>query len=87
MKVTITLDDELMQRLDTYADRNYMSRSGLISYAVTEFLNTKEVLTLVKSTSLAMQKIADTGTVDNETIEQLEEFQRFAKMLTATLDK
>ena len=39
MKVNVTLDDELMQRVDNYADRNYMSRSGLISIAVTQYLN------------------------------------------------
>ena len=27
MKVNITLDDELMARVDRYADENYMSRS------------------------------------------------------------
>ena len=36
MKVNISLDDELMKRLDDYADRNYMSRSGLISLACTQ---------------------------------------------------
>jgi hypothetical protein len=37
MKVTITLDDDLMQRVDAYSDENYMSRSGLISFACTQF--------------------------------------------------
>lgn len=82
MKVNITLDDELMKRLDDYADRNYMSRSGLMSLAVTQYLNANEMILAVKDMALCMRKIADTGTIDHETMEQLEDFERFAKMLS-----
>ena len=81
-KVQITLDDELMKRVDTYADENYMSRSGLLSLAATQFLNAADVSRAIKDLSLAMQKIADTGQVDHETMEQLEDFERLAKFLT-----
>ena len=72
MKVNVTLDDELMQRVDNYADRNYMSRSGLISLAVTQYLNQQEVILAIKDVSLAIRKIAD--------IEQFEDFERLSKM-------
>lgn len=81
MKVQITLDDALVQRADNYADENYMSRSGLISLALTQFLNAADVTTAIKDLSLAMRKIADTGKIDHETIEQLEDFERLSKML------
>lgn len=81
MKVQITLDDTLVQRADNYADENYMSRSGLISLALTQFLNAADVTTAIKDLSLAMRKIADTGKIDHETIEQLEDFERLSKML------
>lgn len=83
-KVQITLDDELMKRIDTYADENYMSRSGLLSLAATQFLNAADVTRAVKDLSLAMQKIADTGKIDHETVEQLEDLERLAKFLTGT---
>lgn len=82
MKVQITLDDELMKRVDTYADENYMSRSGLISLAATQFLNAADVSRAIKDLSLAMQKIAETGQLDHDTMEQLEDFERLAKFLT-----
>lgn len=87
MKVNITLDDELMKRLDDYADRNYMSRSGLMSLAVTQYLNANEMILAVKDMALCMRKIADAGSVDHETMEQLEDFERFAKMLSTGLSK
>ena len=85
MKVNITLDDELMQRLDNFADKNYMSRSGLVSLAVTQYLNANEMILAVKDMALCMRKIADTGVVDHETMEQLEDFERFAKMLRESM--
>lgn len=82
MKVNITLADDLMNRVDNYASANYMSRSGLISFAVTQFLNQSDVIMCIKDMSLAMRKISDTGIVDKETIKQLEDFQRFAEVFT-----
>lgn len=81
MKVQITLDDALMDRVDAYADENYMSRSGLLSLAVTQYLNAAEVTKAIKEMAVCMRKIADNGTVDHETMKQLEDFERLAKML------
>lgn len=81
MKVNITLADELMQRIDSYADENYMTRSGFISLAATQYLNQQEAFKLVKDMGLAMRKIADKGLVDDEVISQLEDWERMAKMI------
>lgn len=82
MKLQVSLDENLVERIDSHADRNYMSRSGLISFACNQFLNQAEVILAVKDMALAMRKIADNGTVDHETMEQLEDFERVCKMLT-----
>lgn len=71
-----------MKRIDDYADRNYMSRSGLMALACTQYLNTNEMILAVKDMALSMRKIADTGVVDHETMEQLEDFERFSKMIS-----
>lgn len=84
MKVGITLDDDLLRRLDEYADRNYMSRSGLITYVVTQFLNSQEMLFAIKDLSVAVRKIADNGEVDHEIMEQLDDFERLVKLMTST---
>lgn len=81
MKVQISLDDKLMERADAFADANYMSRSGLISLALTHYLNTNDTLMAIQNLSLAMKKIADTGNLDHETMEQLEDFERVCKVL------
>lgn len=81
MKVGITLDDNLVARIDEFADENYMSRSGLISLACTQYLNAAEVTKAIKEMAVCMRKIADSGKVDHETMEQLEDFERLSKML------
>ena len=82
MKVQITLDDALMQRVDSFADENYMSRSGLLSLAVTQYLNAADVTKAIKDMALCMRKIADTGSVDADTMQQLEDFERLSKILS-----
>ena len=80
-KINISLDDNLLERMDRYAEDNYMSRSGLVSISVAQYLNANEVMTVVKDMSLAMRKIADSGTIDSETEQKLEDFERISKML------
>jgi hypothetical protein len=62
-----------------------MSRSGLISQACIAYLITSEVQYAVKDMALSMRKIADTGEVDVKTRIQLEDLERFAKMVTGGL--
>lgn len=81
MKVQISVDDELMKRVDAFADDNYMSRSTLFTIAVTQYINAQDVTRAIKEMAVAMKKIADTGKVDHETMEELEDFQRLANML------
>ncbi len=39
MKVTISLDDNLLKRIDDYAKKNGVKRSGLISIACSQYLD------------------------------------------------
>ena len=81
MKINISLDDELVKRIETYADNNYMSRSGFISLACNQYLASADVVTAIKSLSLALNKIADNGDIDDETKQQLDDYKRLADLL------
>lgn len=81
MKVNITMNDDLMRKVDEYADASYTSRSGFITQAVSAYISSLEVQSLVKSMAVAMNKIADKGEVDKETLHELEDFQRICDML------
>ena len=80
-KINISIDDNLLERIDKFAEENYMSRSGLFSMATAQYLNSNEVILFVKDMSLAMRKIADSGEIDDVTMAKLEDFERVCKML------
>lgn len=79
MKVNVTLNDELLNKIDKYAESNYMTRSGFISLACNQLLQQSDMVEAVKQMTIAMQQIAKTGFVDAETREQLEAFQKLAQ--------
>lgn len=81
MKLSISMDEELVKRIDEYAKDNYGSRSGIISIACNQFLNAAEATKMIKVMSLAMRKIADTGIVDKEQQIILQDFERLVLMM------
>lgn len=80
-KIQISINDDLLRRVDEYAVHTYNTRSGTITLALSELLISDEVVRSVSSMALSMQKIADTGKVDDETLRHLEDFERLSKML------
>jgi len=80
-KVQISLDETLMERIDSYADSNYMSRSGMITLACTQFLNQNEAILAIKQMGIAMKKISDTGVISDEQKQQMEDFERICSSM------
>ena len=82
MKIQISMNDELAARLDSFAKDSYLSRSAVCSIALTQYLNANELTKAIREMSFAMRKIADTQTVDDDTRQQLADFERLAQLLT-----
>lgn len=84
VKINITLDEELMRRIDEYAEENYLNRSSLISLATTQFLNAADVTKAIRDLAFCVRKIADTGVIDEESRRQLEDFERLSRLLSGS---
>lgn len=82
MKVQITVSDELLAKVDKYTNEHYMSRSGLFSLAMAQYLNAYELTEVVKNMASCMRTIADNNTVSEETLSKLEELEKVAQLLT-----
>lgn len=80
-KINISIDDELLNKIDKLAEENYTSRSGFISMGMSQFVVSKEVVSAIQSMSVSMAKIATLGTIDEDTFKELETFQNLCKMV------
>lgn len=81
-KVMISIDDNLLSRVDTLADEQYTSRSGLITASVLKYLQEVEVVTALKDMSFCLKKISENGSVDDDLKEQLKDIQTILKYST-----
>lgn len=81
MRINMTMNDELLRRVDRYAELNYMNRSNVVSVACNQFLITCEMQTLIIDVKRAIQKIAEVGTISDEDQKVFAEFAVLAKMI------
>lgn len=82
MRVTITVNDELLKKMDEYAKKNYMTRSGLISQAVNQYLTTLQVLDSSQKMANAFQNLAQSGKFTEEEVKELQDAERLLNTLT-----
>lgn len=75
------MHDELVKRLDKQADAMYLTRSGLISLAVSQFLDGHEMGRALIDLSVAFKRIADNNAIDDESKAMLQDFERFARTI------
>lgn len=80
-KISISINDDLLSRLDKSASETYSSRSGFISQAVLQYLTSIEIPNIMSNMYVVMQKIADNNEIDEETKRQLQDFQALARAL------
>ena len=82
MKVQLSINDKLMERADGYAEKNYMKRSDLVSLALTEYLNAKEIQALLPELVVCMRSIADNENIDVDTRTKLNDIERMMKIIS-----
>lgn len=81
VKFNISADENLIARADAYAEKNYMTRSGLVSLALTQYLNQNDIVQAVNDIAISMRKIADNKELTEDEINNLKNFETVAKML------
>ena len=42
-RINITIDDDLLNKIDFYSKKRYLTRSGLISYVLSAYLESSDV--------------------------------------------
>lgn len=82
MRVNMTLNDELLERIDNYAKLNYMNRSSVVSFACNQFLMANELQSLMVDMKRALQTIANNETITDEQLKELEKFENLCDLMT-----
>lgn len=80
-KVNISLDDELLEKIDALADESYTSRSGFISMGMTDFIKSKEIVSAITKMGNAMERIAVSNEIDEDTQKELAQIQAVIGLL------
>lgn len=81
IKVQITLEEELLNMVDDYCDKNFMNRSWLISQSLVQVLNQQKMIDSLANLSIALKNCSVNGAVDEQTRKEMESFELLCKML------
>ena len=81
MKINISINDDLLSKADSYAEQNFLSRSGLISLALTQFLNQYEMINTVKQLGALIESVSQASDLDDALRSQLDDFKRIYALL------
>lgn len=80
-KISISIDENLLESVNEYCKNNFMTKSGLFAMSVHQFLMQQKTITLLESLTVAMNRVADNGNVDEETAKELESMQQMVNLL------
>jgi metal-responsive CopG/Arc/MetJ family transcriptional regulator len=84
MKVNISVNDDLMKRIDEYAERNYTNRSAVFAQSANQFLLSQSIPQAIGEMAVAFKRIADNNEIDEESKKKLNEFMYLAQLLGGT---
>jgi len=81
MKVNITINNNLMNKVDNLAKCNYMSRSAFISAVLNERVKRENILNTVKMLKDLLVKIEEKNGGDEEIKKEIDRFVGFVDLL------
>ena len=79
-KLQITMDEELLNSVDEYCDKNFMNRSWLISQSLVQVINQQKMIDSIVNISVAMKNVSEKGEIDENTRKEMETFETMCKM-------
>jgi len=79
-KLQITMDEELLNAVDQYCDKNFMNRSWLISQSLVQVINQQKMIDSIVNISVAMKNVSEKGEIDENTRKEMETFETMCKM-------
>lgn len=82
MKVQLSIDDELLSKVDSYSDSLYLSRSAFVSLACSTYLSGMEFRSVLKDISVTLRRIADSSEIDDQSKRELAQFEALVSVIS-----
>lgn len=83
-KIQVTIDSELLSKAEKLASQLYLTKSGLFTLAISQFIAQNAMVNAITDLSVTMRRIADSSTIDDASRQELEDFERLVKLFTQT---
>ncbi len=84
MKMTISIDDSLAEKVEEYAKNNYTSKSAVFAQGARNIIMQDAIMNMFTEVAMAVKKIAENNTMDDDSQKKLDEFMFFSKQLLAS---
>ena len=81
-KVNISVPIELLERIDEYADENYISRTAVFCLATNQYLVAAEMQKMFKELAKLFKKFQTSNEIDDEFRDKLDEFENLCTLLS-----
>jgi metal-responsive CopG/Arc/MetJ family transcriptional regulator len=76
VKVQISVDRDVLDRIDDYCNQHYMSRSGFLAFSASQVISSEETVKLLKQMNGLLSRVAETGKMDDQTRADLDKLSR-----------
>lgn len=80
-RININMADELLEELDSQADKMHLNRTAVIITALNQYLMSFQIKGLMVDMSVALNTIAEKGEVSKQDMKKLDEFNLLCKMI------
>ena len=77
-KISISIDDNLLEMIDNFAEDNYMTRSGFLTLVSKNYLQQQEVVKTLGSLRATLDTIKGSGELDPKSEADINAFLQLA---------
>jgi len=86
MKITMNINDELLERVDRYAKSHYITRTSVFSMGAHQLVLQDEVVLVLGQLKNCIASFLSTGELTQEQQEQLDKLDEFLELFDAADD-
>lgn len=85
MRIQISIDDDLLERIDKFAVKNFMTRSALLQQSALSYIQSREFLSLLPDMSMTLKNIAAKEDLSDEDSKQIKDMENVVSMFRSNM--